>query len=46
MNIVRKIHDQFRVKALAGSTLQSPTSTSDSTRSGNTYITVTGGSLG
>ena len=46
MNIVRKIHDQFRVKTLAGSTLQSPTSTSDSTGSGNTYITITGGSLG
>lgn len=46
MNIVRKIHDQFRVKSLAGSTLQSPTSTSDSTGSGNTYITITGGSLG
>ena len=46
MNIVRKIHDQFRVKTLAGSTLQSPTSTSDSTGSGNTYVTITGGSLG
>ena len=46
MEIVRKIHDQFRVKTLAGSTLQSPTSTSDSTGSSNTYITITGGSLG
>lgn len=45
MNIVRKIHDQFRVKTIAGAQLETPSAVSDSGRSGGTYITIAGGSL-
>lgn len=45
MNIVRKIHDQFRVKTVAGAQLETPSAVSYSGGSGSTYITIAGGSL-
>lgn len=45
MNIVRKIHDQFRVKTVAGAQLETPSAVSYSGESSSTYITIAGGSL-
>lgn len=45
MNIVRKIHDQFRVKTVAGAQLETPSAVSYSGESSSTYIAIAGGSL-
>lgn len=43
MNIVRKIHDQFRVKTVAGAQLETPEAVSSQGAGGSTFITITGG---
>lgn len=43
MNIVRKIHDQFRVKTIAGAQLETPEAISSQGAGGSTFITITGG---
>lgn len=43
MNIVRKIHDQFRVKTVAGAQLETPAAVSSQGAGGSTFITITGG---
>lgn len=43
MNIVRKIHDQFRVKTVAGAQLETPGAVSSQGAGGSTFITITGG---
>lgn len=43
MNIVRKIHDQFRVKTVAGAQLETPEAVSSQGVGGSTFITITGG---
>lgn len=43
MNIVRKIHDQFRVKTIAGAQLETPEAVSSQGAGGSTFITITGG---
>lgn len=46
MNIVRKIHDQFRVKTVAGAKLETPKTVSSQEAGGSTFITITGGGGG
>lgn len=46
MEIVRKIHDQFRVKTVAGAKLETPKTVSSQEAGGSTFITITGGGGG